>query len=109
MATTYKVLGQSNPSATTATTLYTVPSSTSTIVSTVTICNQSATAGSFRIAVRPGGASLAATHYVAYDVPIAANDTTALTLGITLATTDVITVYASSSTISFSAFGSEIS
>jgi hypothetical protein len=109
MATTYKVLGQSNPSATTATGLYTVPSSTSTIVSTVTICNQAATAGSFRIAVRPGGASLAATHYVAYDVPIAANDTTALTLGITLATTDVITVYASSSTISFSAFGSEIS
>jgi len=109
MATTYKVLGQSNPSATTATALYTVPSSTSTIVSTVTICNQAATAGSFRIAVRPAGASLAATHYVAYDVPIAANDTTALTLGITLATTDVITVYASSSTISFSAFGSEIS
>lgn len=109
MATTYKVLGQSNPSATTATALYTVPSSTSTIVSTVTICNQAATSGSFRIAVRPGGASLAATHYVAYDVPIAANDTTALTLGITLATTDVITVYASSSTISFSAFGSEIS
>ena len=109
MATTYKVLGQSNPSATTATALYTVPSSTSTIVSTVTICNQAATAGSFRIAVRPAGASLTATHYVAYDVPIAANDTTALTLGITLATTDVITVYASSSTISFSAFGSEIS
>ena len=109
MATTYKVLGQSNPSATTATALYTVPSSTSTIVSTITICNQSSTAGSFRIAVRPAGASLAATHYVAYDVPIAANDTTALTLGITLATTDVITVYASSSTISFSAFGSEIS
>ena len=109
MATTYKVLGQSNPSATTATALYTVPSSTSTIVSTITICNQSSTAGSFRIAVRPAGATLAATHYVAYDVPIAANDTTALTLGITLATTDVITVYASSSTISFSAFGSEIS
>jgi hypothetical protein len=109
MPTTYKVLGQSNPSATTATTLYTVPAATSTVVSTVTICNQANTAGSFRIAVRPAGASLAATHYVAYDVPIAANDTTALTLGITLATTDVITIYASSSTISFSAFGSEIS
>ena len=109
MPTTYKVLGQSNPSATTATTLYTVPAATSTVVSTVTICNQANTAGSFRIAIRPAGASIAATHYVAYDVPIAANDTTALTLGITLATTDVITIYASSSTISFSAFGSEIS
>jgi len=109
MPTVYKVLAQSNPSATTATTLYTVPSSTSTVVSTVTVCNQASTAGSYRIAVRPAGASLAAQHYVAYDVPIAANDTTALTLGITLATTDVVTVYASSANMSFAAFGSEIS
>lgn len=109
MPTTYKVLGQSNPSATTATTLYTVPSATSTVISTITVCNQASTAGTFRIAVRPAGASLAATHYVAYDVPIAANDTTALTLGLTLATTDVVTVYASSATMSFNAYGSEIS
>lgn len=109
MATVYKVLAQSNPSATTATTLYTVPSSTSAVVSTITICNQAASAGTYRIAVRPAGASLAAQHYVAYDVAIAANDTTALTLGVTLATTDVVTVYASSATMSFSAFGSELS
>jgi len=109
MATAYKVLAQSNPSATTATTLYTIPSSTSAVVSTITVCNQAASAGSYRIAVRPAGATLAAQHYVAYDVAIAANDTTALTLGITLATTDVVTVYASSATMSFSAFGSELS
>lgn len=109
MPTTYKTLGQSNPSATTATTLYTVPSATSTVVSTITICNQASTAGTFRLAVRPAGASLAAQHYIAYDTPIAANDTVALTLGITLATTDVVTVYASSASMSFTAFGSEIS
>jgi glucose-6-phosphate dehydrogenase assembly protein OpcA len=108
MATTYKVLGQSNPSATTATTLYTVPASTSTVVSTISICNQASSAASYRIAVRPSGATLAAQHYLAYDIALAANDTTALTLGITLATTDVVTVYASSATLSFSAFGSEI-
>ena len=108
MATTYKVLGQSNPSATTATTLYTVPASTSTVVSTISICNQAGTSASYRIAVRPAGATLAAQHYLAYDIAIAANDTTALTLGVTLATTDVVTVYASSATLSFSAFGSEI-
>ena len=108
MATTYKVLGQSNPSATTATTLYTVPASTNTVVSTSSICNQASSAASYRIAVRPAGATLAAQHYLAYDIAIAANDTTALTLGITLATTDVVTVYASSATLSFSAFGSEI-
>lgn len=109
MPTTYKVLGQSNPSATTATTLYTVPSSTATVVSTITICNQASTAGTFRVAVRPAGATLAAQHYVAYDTPIAANDTIALTLGVTLATTDVVTVYASSANMSFNAYGSEIS
>jgi glucose-6-phosphate dehydrogenase assembly protein OpcA len=108
MATTYKVLGQSNPSATTATTLYTVPASTSTVVSTISICNQASSTASYRIAVRPAGATLAAQHYLAYDIAIAANDTTALTLGVTLATTDVVTVYASSATLSFSAFGSEI-
>jgi hypothetical protein len=109
MPTVYKVLGQSNPAATTATALYTVPAATSAVVSTITVSNQTNTAATFRIAVRPAGATLAAQHYLAYDSTVAANDTTALTLGITLAATDVITVYASTATTSFSAFGSEIS
>jgi hypothetical protein len=108
MPTTYKVLGQSNPSATTATTLYTVPSSTSTIISTITVCNQASSAATFRIAVRPAGATLAAQHYIVYGATVAASDTTTLTLGLTLATTDVVTVYASSANLSFNAFGSEI-
>jgi hypothetical protein len=102
-----KVLGQVNPSATTATTLYTVPSAKSAVISTLTICNQAQTAASFRVAVRPAGATLAALHYVAYDVTVGAVDTTALTLGITLAATDVVTVYASSATLSFHAYGDE--
>ena len=102
-----KVLGQVNPSATTATTLYTVPSAKSAVISTLTICNQAATAATFRVAVRPAGATLAAVHYVAYDVTVGASDTTALTLGITLATTDVVTVYASTATLSFHAYGDE--
>ena len=108
MPTTYKVLGQSNPLATTATTQYTVPSTTQTIVSTITVCNQAATAGTYRIAVRPDGATLAAQHYVAYDVSLPANATDTLTLGLTLGDTDVITVYASSANFSFNAYGSEI-
>jgi glucose-6-phosphate dehydrogenase assembly protein OpcA len=109
MAATYKVLGQVNPSATTATTLYTVPSEKSAVVSTITVCNQAAAAATFRIAIRPAGATLAAIHYISYDSTVAANDTTALTIGVTLATTDIITVYASTATLSFNAFGSEIS
>jgi glucose-6-phosphate dehydrogenase assembly protein OpcA len=109
MATIYKVLGQSNPAATTLTTLYTAPSATSTVVSTVTIANEAATSATYRIAVRPAGATIDSKHYVVYDATLDANSTTALTLGITLATTDVISVYSSTSTVSFNAFGSEIS
>jgi glucose-6-phosphate dehydrogenase assembly protein OpcA len=109
MPTTYKVLGQSNPSATSATTLYTVPSATQAVVSTIVIANLTSTAATFRIAVRPGGATLANSHYIAYDVTVGASDSTALTLGITLGATDVITVYASTANLTFSAYGSEIS
>jgi hypothetical protein len=109
MATNYKVLGQSNPSATTATTLYTVPAATQTIVSTITVCNQTSTAGTYRVAVRVAGAALAAAQYVAYDVSLPGNATDTLTLGVTLGATDVITVYASAATFSFNAFGSELS
>lgn len=108
MATTYKVLGQSNPAATTNTDLYTVGSGKSAVVSTITVANQAAASATFRIAVRPAGATLEAKHYIAYDAPIAANDTTAFTLGITLNATDVVTVRSSTATISFNAFGSEI-
>lgn len=108
MPNAYKVLGQSNPSATTATTLYTVPSSTSSVVSTLSVCNLSATATTFRVAVRPAGASLANQHYLAYDATILGNDAVLLTLGISLAATDVVTVYSSSANVSFSLFGSEI-
>ena len=108
MATVYKVLGQQNPAATTATSLYTVPASTSTVVSTITVCNQASSAATFRIAVRPAAAVLAAEHYIVYGATVAASDTTTLTLGLTLATTDVVTVYASSATLSFNAYGSEI-
>jgi len=109
MATVYKVLGQVNPAATTATTLYTVPASTSTVVSTVVIANQTATAATFRLSVRPAGAAQTAAMYIAYDITVGASDSTALTLGITMATTDVLTVYGSTATLSFTAFGSEIS
>jgi hypothetical protein len=108
MATTYKCLGQSNPSATTATSLYTVPAATQAIVSTLTICNQAATAATYRIAVRVAGAALAASQYIAYDVSLPGNASDTLTLGVTLGATDVITVYASSATMSFNAYGSEI-
>lgn len=110
MPTIYKVLGQSAPAAATATTLYTVPASTDSIVSTINAVNTHASNSDIiRIAVRPAGATLANQHYIVFGLSLAAGATFTYTAGITIDTTDVITVYSTNGTTSFSAFGSEIS
>jgi hypothetical protein len=108
MPTNYKVLGQVAPSATTDTTLYTVPSTTETVISTVVVANRSATAATYRVAIRPNGATIANQHYIAFDVSVSGNDSTTLTLGLTMDAADVVTVRSSTADLSFSAFGSEI-
>lgn len=108
MAAIYKVLGQSAPGATTNTNVYTVPSGEAAVISTIVVANRAASAATYRIAVRPGGATIANQHYIAFDVAVGASDSTTITLGITLAATDVITVFASNANLSFNVFGSEI-
>ena len=108
MATTYKVLGQVSTSSNTTATLYTVPSTSSAVISTIAICNQASTATTFFLAVQPGGATLASKHYINYNTALPANDTMTVSIGITLAPTDVISVRASSTSVSFLIFGSEV-
>jgi len=109
MPTNYKVLGQSNPAATTLTTLYTVPASTQAVVSSISIANLTATAATFRIAIRPAGAAITNAHYLGYDITVGASDTTIITVGVTMNTTDVLSVYASTANLVFQAYGSEVS
>lgn len=105
----YKVLGQSAPSAATDTNLYTVPTGKQTVVSTLVICNRDAsTAFTYRVAVRPAGATIASAHYLVYEATLAAGQSIFLTLGITLDVTDVVTVRTSTATGSVSLFGSEV-
>jgi len=106
MPQAHKVLGQSNPAATTLSSLYAAPAQA--ICSTITVCNTAGSATTYRIAVRPAGASIATAMYLAYDAALPANDTATLTLGVTLAATDVISVYAASANVAFSAFGVEV-
>ena len=108
MAQAYKVLAQSAPAATTSTDMYTVGAGLQIVASTVTICNRGGSSATYRIAVRNGGANLANQHYIAYDASVLANDTVALTLGLTLQATDVITIYASNANLSFNIFGCEL-
>ena len=110
MPTAYKILAQASPAATTETTLYTVPSLTSSVISTISVANQAGTSATYRIAVRPSAdGSTAAKHWIVYGATVAANDSIMLTLGLTLAAGDKIQVFGSSATLSFNAFGSEIS
>lgn len=106
----YKVLGRLAAAATTEETLYTVPASSAAVVSTIVIANRSTSARTYRIAIKPTtGTTLGNDHYIAYDVSIAANDSTALTLGLTLAAGNTISCYASAaSSLTFQAFGSEL-
>lgn len=106
--TTYKILGQSAPSATTSTDLYTVPAATETIVSSLVVSNRSSTIATYRVSVSSNGAALANEQYLVYDATISGNETVALSLGITLDATDKIRVYASTANLSFNAFGTEI-
>lgn len=106
--TTYKILGQSAPAATTETALYTVPAATETIISSIVVCNRGTASGTYRIYVASNGAATANSQYLVYDSTAAAKETIALTLGITLDASDVLRVYASTADFSFNAFGSEV-
>jgi hypothetical protein len=108
MATTYKVLGQVSPAATTETALYTVPASTSAIGSSIIIANRGTSVATFRVSIAVNGAVTTNKDYIYYDLPIGANDTFIATIGITLGDTDVVRVYASNINLSFSLYGSEI-
>jgi hypothetical protein len=110
MASTYKVLGQLNPSAASATALYTVPASTSSVISSISIANLAASAATFRLLVQKSGetGSITDKQYIGYDITVGGSDTTIITVGLTLATGDVVKVYASTATVAFQAFGSEI-
>lgn len=104
----FKVLSQTNPSAATLTDAYTVPAATSTVVSSIVVANRSATGTSFRISVAVAGVADNNKQYTHYDVAIGGNDTYIATIGLSLATTDVLRVYAALATLSFTATGLEV-
>lgn len=109
MANTYKILGQTNPATTANADLYTVPSGTATIVSSLVITNVTATAALVHVFVREAGATATTANSILYDVSIAPNSVAAFTLGITLAASDIITVRSdTANAVAFHAFGSEV-
>jgi hypothetical protein len=107
MATTYSVLGQVVGTAALQS-LYTAGASEQAVISTIVIANRGTVAATYRLAISPDGESIANQHYIAYDASCPANDTIALTLGITLDGNDILRCYSSNTDITFNAFGAEI-
>ena len=103
----YKVLGQAAPLATTETLLYSVPASTQAVISTFVCCNRGIISTSFHISISTGGVATTDKDYIYYDVVIPKNETFVSTIGVTLAATDVVRVWAGNANLSFSIFGSE--
>lgn len=110
MATTYKILGQSLPTTTSNATLYTVPASTETIVSTLTATNITANEVTFNLHAVASGDSAGTDNALAYQATIAANTIASFSLGLTLGAADSLVVASSVGTaVTFQAFGSELS
>jgi hypothetical protein len=103
----YRLLGQSAPSATTLTSLYTCGSGIQTVVSSISVANRGTVSATYRLAIRDDGSSIANQHYLAYDASIPANDSIILTLGIVLEQNDILSVFASNADLTFQAFGAE--
>jgi hypothetical protein len=114
MATSYKILGQSLPSANTLSNVYVVPAATSTIVSTITITNQSSANANVDIIVRPVNETLSNKHYLLKSVQIPRADTLILSPGLTLnasvilAVNNAVAAGETFANVSFNAFGVEL-
>jgi hypothetical protein len=101
MPNTAKALFRGAATTNTATTLYTVPSSTTTVVTNIAVTNTSGSAQTFTLAL--AGTAIHTT------APIAANSTAYIDLKQVLATTNVITGGASATSINFHISGIEVS
>ena len=109
MATTYKILGQAAPSNTSNTDLYTVGAGKQTVVSTLTITNIGSASANATVYIRKAGATAANANTLLKAAAVAVADFKAITIGITLEATDVITVASSTAdALSFQLFGSEM-
>ena len=102
-----KVLGQLDVSATTTTTLYTVPDLTQTTVSSLVICNRSSSGITFRVSVHVAGAGADDKQFIFYNEALAATTTRTVVIGMCLNQADVVKVYSSAADVSFNMFGVE--
>jgi len=112
MAKTYKRLGAATPASDTYTALYSVPASTSSVISTISICNATASSRTFRLGIvesATAASAIALNEHFVFDTAVAANDTIMLTLGISMNNQQKLICLANTASVAFNAWGVEIS
>lgn len=110
MSEAHKILGQAAPASEVTVDVYTVPAGKSAVVSSIVICNRaiSGIAESFRVSVAVAGEAESDKQFLLYGETLMPQETMIATVGVTLAATDVVRVYADGSAFSFNLFGVEI-
>ena len=110
--TPIKILGQIQTTGNTMTNAYVVPASTQAVVSTVTVCNQSANNVLVDVISRYGSTALGNQHYLVYQFPLGAADTLVLEPRLTMNATSIISANVTgenaASNVSVNAFGIEV-
>ena len=109
MPTTYKTLGQLASTAVTESTIYTVPSSTQAVISAISIANLNDSSASYRLRIKVNNEANSDKQFIFYDTVVFPKETNITNAGITLGAGDVVTIYASLSSLVFNLYGSEIS
>ncbi len=109
MARSYKnARVQGTSSVSTYSTLYTTSASATAVISTISVCNTASADATFRIAIMDSAGTPAQADFISYGSTVAANDTSFITVGITMSPSQFIRISSSANTVSFCAFISEI-
>jgi hypothetical protein len=108
----YKILGQIQPTGNILTTIYTVPAATNTMISTITICNQSANTVSINVAANVSGSAVTTRNFIVSGYSLGAAETLVLEPRVSLNVGSILSANVTganaSSNVSINAFGVEI-
>ena len=108
----YKILGQIQTTANVLTTIYTVPAATNTMISTITICNQSPNTVSVNVAANVSGSAVTTRNFIVSGYSLGAAETLVLEPRVSLNVGSILSANVTganaSSNVSINAFGVEI-
>lgn len=108
MAQTYEILGQLSPTANTLTNVFVTGASSSAIVGTITLHNFSDANASYSLVVRPINETLANKHFIIRGGILPAREMISITGAVTMNANAILAANTNGGSVSFNAYGVEI-